>query len=248
MPRWTAARFELAALLDRLGESEAALAHYQEGLRQRPDHAAAQGNLGLLLVDAGCSDEAIPHLERALALRERGPDNDRAWAQIAFALGFSLLRAGRVADAEPRLEQALAGGVDSAELHQALAVVSLAAGREAEAITHSRAALARNPDLISAANHLAWVLATSSDASLRDSAEAVRLAESVVRATGPRKPRLSRHARRQLRRRRALRRGSPRRAASGGSGSCSRRRGARAVDPLPGPELRAATRSRSAQG
>ena len=67
-------------------------------------------------------------------------------------------------------------------------MVSLAAGRDAEAIAHGRAALARDPDLISAANNLAWVLATSSDASLRDPAEAIRLAETVVRETEPGDP------------------------------------------------------------
>jgi len=182
-PDWSAAQIELASVLDRLGEQEPAIAHYQEGLRQEPDHPSAQGNLGLLLLHAGRSAEAVPHLEKALALRARDPSDDRTWAQIAFALGFALLQNGRVNDAAPRLEQALAGGVDTAEVHHALAVVSLAAGRDAEAIAHGRAALARDPDLISAANNLAWVLATSSDARLRDPAEAIRLAETVVRKT-----------------------------------------------------------------
>ena len=187
-PDWSTAWIELASVLDRLGEREPAIAHYQEGLRQQPDHAAARGNLGLLLLHSGRPADAVPHLERALALRERDPSDDRGWAQIAFALGLALLQIGRVADAAPRLEQALAGGVDTAEVHQALAVVSLATGRDAEAVAHGRAALARDPDLISAANNLAWVLATSSDASLRDPAEAIRLAETVVRETEPGDP------------------------------------------------------------
>ena len=111
---------ELAALLDRLGEPDAAIVQYQAGLREQPEYAAGQGNLGLLLAHAGRPAEAIPHLEKALALRGTGPEDERTWAQIAFALGFALLQAGRVADAEPRLEQALAGGVDSAEIHHAL--------------------------------------------------------------------------------------------------------------------------------
>ena len=88
-------------MLDRLGEPEPAIAHYQEGLRQEPDHPAAQGNLGLLLVHAGRPADAVPHLEKALALRERDPSDDRTWAQIAFTLGFALLQTGRVADAAP---------------------------------------------------------------------------------------------------------------------------------------------------
>jgi tetratricopeptide (TPR) repeat protein len=187
-PRWAAARFELAALLDRLGEPAAAIEQYRAGLSEQPANPAALGNLGLLLAHAGRPAEAVPHLERALALRGAEADQERTWAEIAWTLGLALLQTGRVADAAPRLEQARAGGVDSAELYQALAVVALAAGREAEAIGHGRAALARNPALISAANNLAWVLATSSDASLREPGEAVRLAEEVVRETGASNP------------------------------------------------------------
>ena len=182
-PRWAAAHVELASLLDRLGEPEPAIAHYQEGLREEPENAAAQGNLGLLLVHTGRAADAIPHLEKAIALRERAPGDDRTWAQISFELGFALLQTGRVDEAAPRLEQALAGGADTAEVHHALAMVSLASGREAEAVAHGRAALERDPRLLSAANNLAWVLATSADASLRDPAEAIRLAGTAVRET-----------------------------------------------------------------
>jgi tetratricopeptide (TPR) repeat protein len=187
-PDWPAPHFELASLLDRQGEPEGAIALYQAGLREQPANPVAQGNLGLLLAHAGRPAEAIPHLERALARRGTQADQQQAWAQIALTLGFALLQSGRVADAGPRFEQARAGGLDSAELYQALAVVSLAAGREAEAIGHGRAALARNPNLISAANNLAWVLATSADARLREPAEAVRLAEEVVRQAGAGSP------------------------------------------------------------
>jgi tetratricopeptide (TPR) repeat protein len=187
-PSWAAAQVELAALLDRLGEPEGAIAHYQQALREKPEHAAAQGNLGLLLFHAGRPADAIPHLEKALSLREGDPGGDRTWAQIAYALGFALLQTGRVADAAPRLEQALAGGADTAAVHQALAVVSLAAGRDAEAVAHGRAALERDPRLLSAANNLAWVLATSRDPSLRDPAEAIQLAELAVRESEPENP------------------------------------------------------------
>jgi hypothetical protein len=49
-------------------------------------------------------------------------------------------------------------------------------------------ALARDPELISAANNLAWVLATSRDPALREPAEAVRLAELAVEKQTPPDP------------------------------------------------------------
>jgi cytochrome c-type biogenesis protein CcmH/NrfG len=50
-----------------------------------------------------------------------------------------------------------------------------------EAIAQYREVLSRKPDSIQALNNLAWLLATSSDDTLRDGAEAVRLAEKACR-------------------------------------------------------------------
>ena len=56
-------------------------------------------------------------------------------------------------------------------------------GRTREAVAQYREALRLNPNLAGALNNLAWVLATSSDAELRDGAEAVRLAERACELT-----------------------------------------------------------------
>jgi spermidine synthase len=60
-----------------------------------------------------------------------------------------------------------------------MAVVATAEGKLAEAVEHNREALRLEPRLRSARNNLAWLLATSPDASLRDPAEALRLAEGL---------------------------------------------------------------------
>jgi tetratricopeptide (TPR) repeat protein len=57
------------------------------------------------------------------------------------------------------------------------------AGQVREAIASYRRALDRDPNSFDAMNNLAWLLATSADASLRNGPEAVRLAESAVRST-----------------------------------------------------------------
>ena len=60
-----------------------------------------------------------------------------------------------------------------------MAAVATAEGKLAEAVAHSREALRLKPRLRSARNNLAWLLATSPDASLRDPVEALRLAEGL---------------------------------------------------------------------
>ena len=68
--------------------------------------------------------------------------------------------------------------------------VALRRGRSAEAIMHFRQALARDPEHTDALNNLAWILATASQASLRDGTQAVRLAERANQLTGGENPNL----------------------------------------------------------
>ena len=87
---------------------------------------------------------------------------------------------GRFAEARAAFERAQALGADSAALDALLGTSAQLLGRDADAIREYRAALARDPELISAANNLAWLLAASRDPSLRDPKQAVRLAEAAV--------------------------------------------------------------------
>jgi hypothetical protein len=72
----------------------------------------------------------------------------------------------------------------SAEIHTAIAAAANDMGRAGDVVWHYREALRRRPDWIAGANNLAWILATSPDAKLRDAAEAIRVAEGAVQAAG----------------------------------------------------------------
>ncbi len=61
-------------------------------------------------------------------------------------------------------------------------------GRPASAVKLYREALRRNPNSIMAMNNLAWLLATHPDDSIRDGAEAVRLAEQAAQISKSRNP------------------------------------------------------------
>jgi len=70
---------------------------------------------------------------------------------------------------------------DDAEVHCHLAAALASQHKTSEAVQHYRAALKLVPDLPEALNNLAWVLATASDDTLRDGADAARLAERALR-------------------------------------------------------------------
>jgi len=119
-------------------------------------------------------------IARLAWLGRDGPGLRIAYAHAAAA-------AGRHAEARAHAERALALR-PSAESWRALGSVEQQAGRLPEALRAYQEALGLRPGWPPAANDLAWIRATSPDASLRDPPEAVRLAEAAARDTGLRDP------------------------------------------------------------
>jgi len=68
--------------------------------------------------------------------------------------------------------------------YQKLAMCQKRLGKAAEAVSALRQALELKPDWAAALADLAWLLATSPEAKVRDGAEAVRLAQRAVELTG----------------------------------------------------------------
>ncbi len=142
-----------------------------------PSAARLHTGLGQVSVAQGRIAEALRHHQQALLLE---PGNRDARAQM----GLALVRAGRFEEARPYLEESLRESPDVAPLHAALALVFAGTGHPDVAIRMNRRALELDPGFSDAANNLAWLLATSDDALLRDATEAVRLAEQAVAASG----------------------------------------------------------------
>ncbi len=110
--------------------------------------------------------------------------NDFGHARLADLL----LRRDRIDEAISHSEEALRirprtwnVAVDA---HNTLALGLFQTGRVDEAVAHWKESLKINPDDMNAQAHLAWVLATSRDASLRDGAKAVELAKEVLQHAG----------------------------------------------------------------
>jgi tetratricopeptide (TPR) repeat protein len=153
-----------------------AYAHFAEALRLNPDYAEAHYNLGRLLkLQPNGAALALPHFARAVALRPRYADAhfwladcldalgraDEARAQYEAALrshttyrfetendlAVNLAKAGRMAEALPHFQAAVALNPQVALLHYMLAEDLSQLGRTQEAETHYAAAARLDPRL-----------------------------------------------------------------------------------------------------
>ena len=172
------------------GELDKAISHFEAALKIRSNKvqthynlgsAFVATNLGNALARKGQFDEAIVHYQEAIKLQ---PD----YADAYYNLGHALLAKGRVDEAISQWEKALAIQPADADAQTSLANALLQRGSLREAITHYEKALELAPQDANPRNNIAWVLATSSDASIRDGARAVSLAQEAVELSGGKEP------------------------------------------------------------
>ena len=180
----------LGFLFLRRGELDEAISQFQAALdirsRNTDTHyslgaALIQNNLGNALFRKHLWDEAIDHLQEAVRLRPDYPD-------AYFNLGSVLFQQGRIDQAIAQWQKALAIRPRDAEAHRNVASALRKQGNVKEAIAEYEQALNLVSEDSVALNNLAWILATSSDASMRDGARAVTLAGKAVQASGGRDP------------------------------------------------------------
>jgi len=171
-------RYNLGTILLRLGRPDEAVGHFESVLSADPDDCNARAHLGSALAASGRPKEARPHLMQALA--DCNPPG------IYGDLGEVLSLLGEREQALDFLERACELQPDSASRHLRFAIELEAAGKIQPAIAAYREAH-RLDARLPAAVRLAQILATCEDASVRDGAQALRLAEarleSVARPT-----------------------------------------------------------------
>ena len=182
-PRHAGAHNNLGLALAAQGRVDEAVAQYRKALELTPDYAEAHNNLGVALRKRGRLDEAMAQYERALKLKP-------GYAEAHNNLANALAGHGRLAEAMAHYRQALAINPDYAEAHQNFGAVLYQQGRVPEAVAQWRQLLRLRPNQLAILNRLAWVLATAPEASLRNGAEAIELAQRAVRLSGGREPAL----------------------------------------------------------
>ena len=168
-----------AAIFLSLQNTDRAAAHLTEAVRLDPGFVSAHYNLATALVRLDRPHEAIEHLRLAVQLR---PD----FVAARVNLGASLRLLKRYGEATTELRLALRLQPGNAVAHTNLGGILSAQGRPREAIGEYHLALDANPDLLEPLAALAWTLATSPDARLRQPEEAVRLAERAATLTNRR--------------------------------------------------------------
>jgi protein O-mannosyl-transferase len=184
------AHYNLGYLFLQRGDLDSAISRFETALQIRSRNNAAQYNFGSapiennlanLLAQKGRLNEAVDHYHNAMRLR---PD----YGDPYLNLGNVLARQGRMRDATAEWQKAHATESKDARFHTALADAFLRAGSQKDAMSEYEYATRISAQDPLPRNNLAWLLATSSDASIRDGNRAVEFANEAVRLSHGKDP------------------------------------------------------------
>lgn len=158
-----------------------AIENFNKALALDPACNGVESNLGHALLARDRVDEAIPHIEKAVAANPQS-------AELESDLGAALAQRRRVDEAIPHFQRAVQIDPGLVKARAYLGVALSIRNRNAEALMQWREALKRDPDNLQVLNETAWLLATSSDESLRNGQEAVTLSQRAVQLTSSQNP------------------------------------------------------------
>ena len=175
-PTYTKSLRALADSLLKSGRTSAALAHYESLLKTKPDNVEVHLIMGYTLISGGDVAGGIKHLREVLRIE---PKNFEAQLNLASALASQ----NKVEEAIASYHKALQLDPNSALAHYQFGAVLFDAKRGGEAVRQLREALRLSPNATLTLDKLAWILSTSTDASLRNGKEAILLAERACQIT-----------------------------------------------------------------
>ena len=92
--------YHLGLALERTGDIEKAIEHYEEAIRIEPDFLRARNSMGNALSKQGKYEEALPHYIYALTLKKKYADGH-------FNLGFALMNLGKNDEAIEQYHKAI---------------------------------------------------------------------------------------------------------------------------------------------
>ncbi|MDG2123701.1 MAG: tetratricopeptide repeat protein [Verrucomicrobiales bacterium] len=171
----------IANTLRAKGEMAEAVVAYERALEFQPGQPRVHLDLGTVLAGMRRHGEAVGHLEVAVTTNPNDVDTRRR-------LVLAMVNARRAKEALPHLELLVEVEPNDPTAQLLLAKSLKSNGRPAEAKAAYGQALELRPGWALAANELGWMLATHPDASVRDGAEAVRLATVANEATRGQEP------------------------------------------------------------
>jgi protein O-mannosyl-transferase len=171
----------LGYALAKTGRIDDAIVEYNRSLAINPNLVTAHANLGVALRKKGRIDEAVSHFNAALKV-------DPDYAMAHNNLGAMLQEQGKLAQAILHYQKAveLQPNYDAARRNLDLAIRQLY--HTPESLVRWREWIDLLPREYVLINQAAWLMATSSDASLRNGQNAVELARRAVHLAGENEP------------------------------------------------------------
>ncbi len=163
------------------GRLDEAIQHYRLAVELDPDDAATRYNLGVALASQSKFEEAVQCHERAIHLK---PD----FTEARVSLANTLVSLGRISDATDQYEKAVQLDPDHARARFNYGVFLQTKGAFGKAVANYEKALANDDRSVPVRNNLAWLLSACPDASVRNGARAVSLAQSADRLSGGNSP------------------------------------------------------------
>jgi tetratricopeptide (TPR) repeat protein len=151
------------------GTFDKAIEHANAAIEINPQYADAHNCLGYALYQTGDLAGALSHFEEAVKIRP-----DFASAQNNF--GMALLRAGKLDEALTHFREAVRLEPEMADAQSNLGAALVQKGKPEEALAHYQMAIQLKTDFLGAENNYAWVLASCTNAAVRNGAKAVELA------------------------------------------------------------------------
>jgi tetratricopeptide (TPR) repeat protein len=171
----------LVAIARLVGKTQDEIAAYRELERLQTLPPAMVARVALLLASEKRPEEAK---QRIAALADAHPDS----AAVLDLVGSTYLRFGETTAAIEAFRRAVALDETNVMFRFNLATALQAAGEAAAAIEAYELVLAKQPEMVAAANNLAWILACHADAGLRNPEKARKLAELACQKSDYKEP------------------------------------------------------------
>jgi Flp pilus assembly protein TadD len=166
----------LASIYVREGNEAAAVESLNRVIAIRPDYAVAYVNFGILHYEHGRYDEAERFLRHAYELQPARTDHLLALAKVQVARG-------QLNEAEQTCGQLIHLNPQLGPAHDWLSVVLARTARGGEAVKGFANAIRLDVDDRDSKAHLAWLMATSPDASVHDPKQALMVASRAAEET-----------------------------------------------------------------
>ncbi len=164
------------------GQHDQAIAQWRETVRLAPAYWSARVGLAQALLAGGEAGEAIDECRQVL-------EQEPAAIEAIAILGAALAAEGQVEEGLPYLNRAVELDPGNVTGHFHLGLALQDRGRPQIAIAHLNAAIRLRPDDTQMLWPVAWLLATSPNASVRDGARAIDLATRAIQLSGGKEPR-----------------------------------------------------------